>query len=81
MKQLIGNFLKPLGDVLLNILTAVPLPLVRVVFFLLLAAIALWVISLSPQMPKEEEKKRGIKDLRIFAIILLALQSVFYLVF
>lgn len=82
MKEMIGGALQPLGDILQRILLLVPLPVVRLAFLLLLAALAFWVIRLAPQLPgKEESLKSPIRDLRKFAVILLVLQSVFYILF
>ena len=82
MKEMIGHVLQPMGDIILGILTAIPLPLVRIAFLLLLAALAFGVLRLAPQQLEENKDRNGIfTDLRTMAVLLLCLQSVFYIVF
>ena len=82
MKESLGKFLMPLSDSLLALVSAVPLSVVRLMFLGLLLFLALWVIRLRPQMPREGEGRRSLAtDLRTFAVVLLALQSLCYIVF
>ncbi|HUU27491.1 MAG TPA: hypothetical protein VM123_06735 [archaeon] len=83
MKEWLAEFLKPFADQMLSLVLSVPLPMVRWFFLGLLAILALWVISLPAQQP--ETKPEGLRavftDLRLFAVGLLLLQSIFYLIF
>ena len=82
VKVWIGSKLLPLSDWMLARVELVPLSLVRMMFIGLLAALALWSLSLRPQLPgKDDREFVFLRDLRMFAILLLALQAIPYLIF
>lgn len=82
MKEFIGSRLAPVGDSLLGMMTSIPLGVVRMAFIAILAALAVWAVSLGPQLPEGEAERFGFhKDLRLFAVVLLALQAIPYLLF
>jgi len=83
MKEKLAEFLTPLADWLFSLILSVPLILVRIIFIGILAGLALWVFTLPAQQPRMDEKaKKSIfSDLRLFAFGVLALQTIFYLIF
>ena len=83
MRDWLAQQLKPLADWLLALVLKVPLPAVRLIFLGLLAALAVWALTLPPQRPEGEAGKNStiLSDLRLFAVGLLLLQSIFYLIF
>jgi len=83
MKQLIGNILAPLAGFLFNLVVMVPIPVVRVLVFVILAALAVWVLCLPAQLPESTAGDKGtfLKDLRFFALAVIALQMILYLMF
>lgn len=83
MKERLAASLEPLADWLLALVLKVPLPVVRLIFLGVLAVLAVWVLSLPAQRAVDEKgrTKSVLTDLRLMAIGLLLLQSVFYLIF
>jgi hypothetical protein len=83
MRQTIGSFLAPLSQGLFEIVSAVPMGAVRALVFVILAALGIWVFRMPPQLPEilDRDKKVDLKDLRLFAIVVLLLQAVLYIVF
>ncbi len=80
MKELIAHLLVPAGTVILSFVAAIPIWAVRLAFIGLLAGVSLWVFRLSPQVPESGETGL-MKDLRYFAVLVLALQALCYIVF
>ena len=76
----LAGLLKPLGDVIFSWVLAVPMGAVRVIFVGVLAVIALWVITLPAQYPEGGEKRKR-DDLRFFALGVLAIQALMYVIF
>ena len=83
MKEAVGGALLPLSEAIFGIMNAIPMWAVRAGIFTLLALLALWVVSLPPQVPVKDEgrKKYLFRDLRMFALTVLVLQAVLYIVF
>ena len=83
MKDLIARLLIPFADTIHNILIAVPLVVVKAIVFGILLVLAVWVIRMSPQLPESEENKSHslFQDLRLFAIAVILLQSLLYMLF
>ncbi len=83
MKETIAGLLRPFGDWIFGIILSVPLWAVKLVFLGILAALAIWVLTLPAQRATDQDgnEKSVFTDLRLFAIGLLALQSICYLVF
>ena len=57
--------------------------MVSLIFLGILAVLAIWALTLPPQRPEPEEGKKvsWLSDLRFFAVGLLLLQSICYLIF
>ncbi|HLA40004.1 MAG TPA: hypothetical protein VJ417_08405 [Candidatus Glassbacteria bacterium] len=83
MKAALAQALKPFGEWVFGIIQSVPLPLVRYIFLGLLAVLAVWVLTLPAQRAVDEsgKAKSFITDLRLFAVFLLACQSICYIIF
>ena len=83
MRDWLALQLKPAADWLLALVLSVPLSAVRFIFLGILAALAVWVLTLPAQRPEGEAGKNStiLSDLRFFAAGLLLLQSIFYLIF
>jgi hypothetical protein len=83
MGDWLAELLKPLAEWIFVLVMSVPLGVVRLIFLGILAALALWAISLPPQRPEPVEGRKPslLSDLRLFAVGLLLLQSIFYLIF
>ena len=83
MKNVIADLLSPLSDRIYEIVASIPMGMVRAGVFGLIILLALWVILLPPQLPDEAEggKVFSLKDLRVFALFVLFLQAVLYLIF
>ena len=72
--------LKPAADGLFALAMAVPMSVVRLIFLGVFALLALWVLILPPQLP-ENGRQEVFSDLRVFALIVLIVQSLFYIIF
>lgn len=83
MRDWLAELLKPLAEWLFVLVMSVPLSVVRLIFLGILAALAIWALTLPPQRPEPVEGKKDswLSDLRFFAVGLLFLQSIFYLIF
>ncbi len=83
MKHLIAAILRPVAHSVYTLVAAIPMWAVWTLVFGVLAALALWVAALPPQLPgkSEDEKAFSLVDLRVFALFILALQAVLYVVF
>lgn len=83
MKHLIADMLIPPAQTLYEIVSAIPMWMVRIGVFGILALLALWVFMMKPQLPESADRgtTSSWNDLRIFALAVLVLQAVFYLIF
>ena len=83
MREWLAELLKPIAELMYAMVMSVPLGVVRLIFLGILAALALWAISLPAQRPEPVEGKKHslLSDLRLFAVGLLLRQSIFYLIF
>ena len=83
MKELLGGLLLPFADMMFSLTNAIPLGVVRVFVFAIIAALAIWVLRMPVQLPESEDQHgfHPLKDLRFFAIGILVLQALFYVVF
>ena len=80
MKDAIVRLLSPFGDFMFTVTAAIPMWAVRVLVFAVLAALAIWVLRMRPQTPDGEDKA-GKMDLRWFALLVLVLQAILYIIF
>ncbi len=80
IKQWIADMLNPIAGILFSLVMVVPMSVVRVIFIGILVVLALWVISMPGQYP-EGGKKKLRDDLRFFALGVLLLQAMLYLIF
>ncbi|MEA2062241.1 MAG: hypothetical protein U9P14_00960 [Gemmatimonadota bacterium] len=87
MRQWLGEALKPVAQWCFDLVMAVPMIWVRVIFISILVVVGIWVLTLKPQVPETgaEEGKTGkapfYKDLRWMALGVLVLQVFCYLYF
>jgi len=83
MRDWLAELLKPFAELMFALVMSVPLSMVRLIFLGILAALAVWAITLPAQRPEpvEGRKQSLLSDLRLFAVGLLLLQSIFYLIF
>ena len=80
IKQFIADILNPIAGILFSLVMTVPMSVVRVIFIGVLAVLALWVLTMPGQYPEGNKKKRW-EDLRLFALGVLLLQALLYLIF
>lgn len=80
IKQWIADMLNPIAGSMFSLVMAVPMSVVRIIFIGVFAVLALWVLSMPGQYP-EGGRKKVWDDLRLFALGVLLLQSLFYLIF
>ncbi|MFC1693836.1 hypothetical protein ACFL1R_10055 [Candidatus Latescibacterota bacterium] len=80
IKQWIADCINPIGNSLFSLIMTIPMSVVRIIFLCILAFLALWVLSLPAQYP-DNRKNNFWYDLRFFALGVLILQSLFYLIF
>lgn len=67
------------GDLVRNVLLAVPLPVVRAIFLLLLVGLSIWVLCLPRSAVTAPETTRGRgANLRVWALLALAIQIAIY---
>ncbi|MCE5250275.1 hypothetical protein LLG96_08650 [bacterium] len=83
MKHIIAALLKPFADFMYTSVLLIPMSVVRGFVFGIIIALAIWVISLPAQLPEAADgsKKTILSDLRLFAIGVLALQALLYIIF
>lgn len=83
MKQVIGNFINPLSQAIYEFVAVIPMGVVRGIIFVILGLLALWVIMMPPQLPEKchGEKTLMVKDLRLFALLVLVIQAALYIIF
>jgi hypothetical protein len=82
VRQWIADLLIPAAELIRQTVSAIPMTAVKVLVFGVLIALALWVLSLSPQVSDTGGKNRPyLNDLRLFAIAVLFLQALLYIVF
>ena len=81
MRNIIAAVLIPAAGEMHNLIMTVPLGAVRALVFVILAALAFWVILLRPQMPEDHESKNILYDLRFFALAVIILQAFLYWLF
>ena len=80
IKQWIASMLNPIADGLFNLAMAIPMSVVRLIFLGVFGLLAVWVITMPPQQP-DDGHQNILSDLRVFALIVLVIQSIFYIIF
>ncbi|MFC1607518.1 hypothetical protein ACFL47_06060 [Candidatus Latescibacterota bacterium] len=83
LKEMISSLILPFADFMFAVTNAIPLGVVRAAVFAIIAVLAFWVIRMPAQLPENEEKQglHLLKDLRFFALGVLVLQALLYIVF
>ena len=72
--------LNPIASGLFELAMAIPMSVVRLIFLGVFGLLAVWVITMPPQY-SDDGRKNVLSDLRIFALIVLVVQSIFYIIF
>lgn len=82
MKEFFGGLLSPVADMFYAAVNAIPMWGVRTGVFALLMLLAAWIMHMPPQLPEGRTgEKMSLLDLRFFALCVLILQAVLYMVF
>ncbi len=84
MKEIIIDLLKPFAELCYKFVAAVPVRTALVIYILVLVAMAAWVLTLKRERPRKAAdcgKLLFFRDLRLWAILILFLQIVIYVVF
>ena len=84
MKEIIIDLLKPFAELCYKFVVAVPVRTALVIYILVLAALALWVLTLKQENPRKApdcSKLLFFRDLRLWAVLILFLQIVIYVIF
>ena len=79
IQQWIAGIIQPIGDRLFSFALSVPMGVVRVLFLSILAVLALWILTMPAQY--SDDKRKIWTDLRLFALGVLLLQAMFYIIF
>ena len=80
IQQWIAGILIPIGNRLFSLAMSVPMGVVRIIFLCILAVLAIWVLTM-PAQYSDEKRKKIWTDLRLFALGVLLLQAMFYIIF
>ncbi|MCD6309010.1 MAG: hypothetical protein J7M24_08460 [Candidatus Latescibacteria bacterium] len=83
MKNMISSLLVPLSSAVYAAVSAIPMWAVWGIVFGVIALLAGWIMLLPPQIPGKSESERpySLVDLRVFALFVLAIQALLYIVF
>lgn len=82
MRESIGGALVPVSEAIFGLVNAIPMWAVRAGVFTLIALLAFWMASMQPQLPEGDTGKGwSLRDLRVFALVVLAIQAVLYIIF
>lgn len=83
MKTVIAELIAPFAEALYTIVFSIPLWAVRAFVFAILTALAVWILKMPPQFPKADEnmKQSKLADLRFFALAVITLQALLYVIF
>jgi len=85
MKEMIISLLRPFAQVCNRFVNAISTDVAAVIYILVMAAVAVWVLTLKQEKPqKVNSAGKGllvIKDLRYWAVLILLLQIIIYVVF
>ncbi len=79
MRETIINLLKPFANVCYKLVSAVPLDAVAFIYVLVLAILALWVLTLRREKPAQAAAGAGLlHDLRLWALLIISIQAIIY---
>jgi len=83
MKEFIISLLKPFAQLCYKFATAVSVQTALVIYILVLVALTVWVLSLKKEKPGKADhgKILFLHDLRFWAVLILSLQAVIYIIF
>ena len=83
MKEVIISLLKPFAQLCYEFATAVSVQAALVIYILVLAALAVWVLTLKKEKPGRDNhgKILFLRDLRFWAVLILLVQVVIYIIF
>jgi hypothetical protein len=84
MKEMIISLLKPFAEICYKFANAVSPGAAATIYILVLVALAVWVLTLKQEKPRKTGrpgKNLLLHDLRFWAVLILFLQIVIYIVF
>ena len=88
MKETLASLFKPIAVFCYDTINAIPLGVVPVIYIAMMAAMAIWVLTLKEENPKKfaAGSDKGpvalfFADLRFWAVLLLILQSMIIIIF
>jgi hypothetical protein len=83
MKEIIISLLKPFANLCYKFATAVSVQTALVIYILVLAALVVWVMTLKKEKPGRYNhgKILLLRDLRFWAVSILLMQAVIYIIF
>lgn len=84
MKETLISVLKPFAQGCFNLVNKVSTQSAVLIYVLVLAAVALWVLTLKQERPKKSDWPGGealvLHDLRFWAVVIVVLQIIVYIV-
>ena len=84
MKEIIISLLKPFADLCFRCVNFISTDVAILLYIFVLAAVAAWVLTLKQEKPQRNQKLRKplfVHDLRVWAILILFVQAVIYIIF
>jgi len=84
MKEIIISLLKPFADLCFRCVNFISPDVALFLYIFVLAAIAVWVLTLKQEKPQRSQKPGKflfVHDLRVWAISILFVQAVIYIIF
>jgi hypothetical protein len=84
MKEIIISLLKPFADLCFRCVNFISTDVAVFLYIFVLVAVAVWVLTLKQEKPQRNQKLRKalfVHDLRVWAILILFVQSVIYIIF
>lgn len=84
MKEIIISLLKPFADLCFRCVNLISTDVAVFLYIFVLAAIAVWVLTLKQEKPQRIQKPGKalfVHDLRVWAILILFMQAVIYIIF
>lgn len=84
MKEIIISLLKPFADFCFRCVNLVSTDVALFLYISVLVAIAVWVLTLRQEKPQRNQRPGKflfVHDLRVWAILILFVQAVIYIIF